>query len=405
MSPTQLLARAARRPGGIPSDVEVLESSNVRRIQRLLPEATFNGLFPLANQGAGPTAAPYTYLNFLKAAAMWPKFCDDGDDSVCLRELASLFAQYAQEVGMHDASNAEYPQWQQGLYYYTELGCLEDPSATHCLYRGSTCDDPTNWAAIAWPCPPGVSYYGRGSAQMSYNFNYGPFSYAVFGDANVLLANPSLVLAPEDEHQWMAFGSGLWFYMTPQSPKPSMHDVVTGFWAPNTADIAAKRISGFGALIMIINGNVECGKHTHQAADRITFYQGFLQALGLPQEDPETLTCDTMQQFDQSSSAFVDQYWEQSWNPQACGNSCELVSYQTPNSIYDEPSRPDIPYQACMQRCFGIIPTIDLDPLEAVTYSSAGTMTESSADPSVFEGSSTSTKSTARMTSFLSIFF
>ena len=49
-----------------------------------------------------------------------------------------------------------------------------------------------------------------------------------------LLENPDLV----HEDGFLAMSAGLWFYMTPQDPKPSMHDVMTGFFEPNAADTA-----------------------------------------------------------------------------------------------------------------------------------------------------------------------
>ena len=344
-SVADMLGRAAR------SDSSNLESPNVLRMKRLLPENQWNLLFPLANMGEGPLIDPYKYTNFIEAASRWPSFCNDkvasstlSLDQMCLRELASLFSQYAQEVGAHNSSQS-IPEWKQGLYYYTELGC-EEGTNTHCDYRGASCDDPANWAAKAWPCPDDAKYYGRGSLQISYNYNYGPFSYAMFGDSTVLLNNPERVT--ED---WLAFASGMCFYMTPQSPKPSMHDVVTGFWNPNAADIAAGRVTGFGALIMIINGNMECGKLTQQASDRATFYSAFLDYFNLPEEN--NLSCVNMEDFDGTSSAVAKGYWDQSWETDSCGNKCELVSYQTPNSIFDDPDNPDIPYSACMYRIFG----------------------------------------------------
>ena len=35
---------------------------------------------------------------------------------------------------------------------------------------------------------------------------------------------------------YYAFASALWFWMTPQSPKPSCHDIITGYFEPNTYD-------------------------------------------------------------------------------------------------------------------------------------------------------------------------
>jgi hypothetical protein len=69
-----------------------------------------------------------------------------------------------------------------------------------------------------------------------------------------LLENPERVAS----EGWLAFASALWIYMTPVSPKPSMHDIVAGFWTPNTADTAAGFKRGFGATINILNGLEEC---------------------------------------------------------------------------------------------------------------------------------------------------
>ena len=77
----------------------------------------------------------------------------------------------------------------------------------------------------------------------------------MFGDASVLLAKPDRVAS----EGWLAFASALWVYMTPQSPKPSMHDIVTGFWQPNEADLAAGFKLGFGATINVFKGSLECG--------------------------------------------------------------------------------------------------------------------------------------------------
>jgi DMSO/TMAO reductase YedYZ molybdopterin-dependent catalytic subunit len=69
-----------------------------------------------------------------------------------------------------------------------------------------------------------------------------------------LLNNPERVAS----EGWLAFASALWIYMTPVSPKPSMHDIVAGFWTPNSYDISAGFKRGFGATINILNGLEEC---------------------------------------------------------------------------------------------------------------------------------------------------
>ena len=67
---------------------------------------------------------------------------------------------------------------------------------------------------------------------MSWNYNYGMFSNALYGDSSILLNNPELVA-----DTWLNFASALWFFVTPQPPKPSMLEIVTGDWVPNGADI------------------------------------------------------------------------------------------------------------------------------------------------------------------------
>jgi len=70
-----------------------------------------------------------------------------------------------------------------------------------------------------------------------------------------LLNNPERVAS----EGWLAFASALWIYMTPVSPKPSMHDIIAGFWQPNSFDVANGFTLGFGATINVFVGVEECG--------------------------------------------------------------------------------------------------------------------------------------------------
>ncbi|KAF4650087.1 hypothetical protein FOL47_001454, partial [Perkinsus chesapeaki] len=88
-----MLSRTLRLDG-VPNDDDIKDAANCQRVQRLVNESAFSYLFPLANEGKG-------------AVAKWPKFCDDvgsedmTKDEVCLRELATMFAHFVQEVGAH----------------------------------------------------------------------------------------------------------------------------------------------------------------------------------------------------------------------------------------------------------------------------------------------------------------
>lgn len=64
----------------------------------------------------------------------------------------------------------------------------------------------------------------------------------------------------------LAFLSAIWFYMFPQSPKPSMHDTILGYFEPSENDTSRKICTGcFGATTNIINGGQECRWSYHHA--------------------------------------------------------------------------------------------------------------------------------------------
>lgn len=84
----------------------------------------------------------------------------------------------------------------------------------------------------------------------------------------------------------------MWFYMTPQDPKPSMHDVVTGFFHPNVIDEKAGIKGGFGTTINVINGGIECGGGTNKKAEnRGKYYLKFLEHFGIDIELETDLGC------------------------------------------------------------------------------------------------------------------
>ena len=104
---------------------------------------------------------------------------------------------------------AHFQQETAGLFYTEEI------------QKGDYCATSSAWVTAAYPCVPGKQYYGRGAKQLSWNYNYGAFSRAMFGDARVLLERPELVA-----DTWLNFASALWFFVTPQPPKPSMLQVL-----------------------------------------------------------------------------------------------------------------------------------------------------------------------------------
>src|SRR5690606_21390971 len=141
----------------------------------------------------------------------------------------------------------------------------------------------------SWPCAPGKTYHGRGAMQLSWNYNYGQFSDALGVD---ILSNPDLVATDSE----LAIQTALWFWMTPQSPKPSAHDVMVGTWTPSSLGEAAGRVPGFGMTTNIINGGIECGDATPAAVeDRVGFFTRYTGLMSTTMGD--NVYCDMMSSY------------------------------------------------------------------------------------------------------------
>jgi len=94
--------------------------------------------------------------------------------------------------------------------------------------------------------------------------------------------------------------------MTPQSPKPSMHEVMTGIMEPNADDKLDKYDEGFGTTINIINGGLECGsgltssykkKHDNRGSN----YTQLLKYFGLPKENKNSKKCTDQTKFNKTT--------------------------------------------------------------------------------------------------------
>lgn len=299
--------------------------ANVKRVEQIISGERFGGMFPRR-------APEYTYEYFLKAIGKFPAFCGtytDGRDSdaICRKSLATMFSHFAQETGGHNVHDSV-PEWQQALVYVREMGCSEDAGGG-CDYNAEC--NPATWQGKAYPCGTNgdgsyKKYFGRGAKQLSYNYNYGEFSRTMTGDVRTLLDHPEQVA-----DTWYNLASAVFFFVYPQSPKPSMLHVIDGTWQPNASDIKDGRVPGFGATTMIINGGVECGGSVEvaQSVNRMKYYRKFAKALHVPVGSNEKLGCAGMKTFDERSSAKMDVYWENDWastGPYAC----RTVGYQTP---------------------------------------------------------------------------
>ncbi|XP_042507039.1 endochitinase-like [Macadamia integrifolia] len=231
-------------------------------VSSLIRETLFNQMLKHKNDTDCPAKGFYTYNAFIAAAKSFNGFGTTGDTITRKREIAAFLAQTSHETtgGWPTALDGPYA-W--GYCFLQEQGIPGD----YC--------QPSN----QWPCAPGKKYYGRGPFQISYNYNYGQAGEVIGSD---LLNNPDLVVTDPT----ISFKTALWFWMTPQSPKPSCHEVMTGQWKPSSADTAAGLVPGYGVTTNIINGGIECGKGADsRVADRIGFYKRYCDLLGVSYGD------------------------------------------------------------------------------------------------------------------------
>lgn len=200
------------------------------------------------------------------------KFCAEKDALTNKRELAAFFANIS-----HETRGGTDDTFTDGLMYITEKNTSQPYIAENDEY----------------PPVAGQKYYGRGPVQLSYNGNYGYAGDCILGDHNILLKNPGLI----ETDPVLAFKTAIYFWMTPQTHKPSAHDVMIGIWQPKPADKAKGRAPGFGMTINIINGEVECnkGEDNYSMKDRLKFYQYFLGKLGVT--DTANCSCGKMQPY------------------------------------------------------------------------------------------------------------
>eukprot|EP01054_Gregarina_sp_Poly1_P005346 Gregarina_sp_Poly_1__5345@NODE_2824_length_1670_cov_11_197130_g1780_i0_p1_GENE_NODE_2824_length_1670_cov_11_197130_g1780_i0NODE_2824_length_1670_cov_11_197130_g1780_i0_p1_ORF_typecomplete_len362_score24_16Glyco_hydro_19/PF00182_19/6_8e27Hormone_5/PF00184_17/48Hormone_5/PF00184_17/37_NODE_2824_length_1670_cov_11_197130_g1780_i05391624 len=247
---------------------------------------------------------------------MFPDFANSGDWRTDALEVASFLAMHSQETG-GGWTTAPCGTYAWGGCFVSELGCEVPGSCSgynsgyqNCIYE------------YGFPCDPvpGNDYFGRGSIQVSYPYNYALLSHDLFGDPQILLRNPEQVAT----NATLAYASGLWFWMKVQRPKDSCHEVVTG---QKTYDRSGNQ-GGFGLCTMIINGGIECGGCTEidKAENRFLFLQRYAYLMGVPlcRRPNDILGCAGTANYDN-----VDQW---STMPQNCNidhSLCERSNFET----------------------------------------------------------------------------
>ncbi len=255
-------------------------------LTKFLNKETWNKLFP-HRYGIGLKDTInhnpdfYSFKSFVTATKLFPDFLSEGDEQKQKRELSAFLANIAQETsgGWADAPGG-YFKW--GLYFLEE-----NNSTNRSIYSDST--------KVNYPPVAGKLYYGRGPKQLSWNYNYGQFSEAWFGSKDMLLQHPDLL----SKDPVLSFASAIWFWMTPQYPKPSCHDIMVGKWIPTKDDIQKGRVPGFGATVNVINGGIECGNPVEQERTlyRYKYFQFFCNYFHVP--PGENISCKTQKPFGQ----------------------------------------------------------------------------------------------------------
>ncbi|NSY33667.1 carbohydrate-binding protein [Pseudoalteromonas sp. JC28] len=308
---------------------------NVKRAERVFGQTQWQFLTQMA-------APEYTYTRFLRAIGKFPAFCGDytdgrDADAICKRSIVTAFAHFAQETGGHIAKDniSDNPlgleEWQQALVHVREMGWSEGQVGY------TTGCGQNDWQNRRWPCGAGQGYFGRGAKQLSYHFNYGAFSEVMFnGDATVLLNNPGLVA-----DSWLNLASAIWFFLTPQAPKPAMLHVIDRTWTPSLRESEAGIGYGFGTTINIINGGIECGaqnKDKGQPVNRIRYWEGLSHYYNITIEADEENTCWQQTPYGSlnldGATDVLYTNWEGDWayyadRPGGYSFECKLVGYQT----------------------------------------------------------------------------
>ncbi|PRQ47265.1 putative chitinase [Rosa chinensis] len=226
----------------------------------LVSSSLFDQMLKYRNDARCKGNGFYKYDAFIAAARSFPGFGTTGDDATRKKELAAFLAQTSHET------TGGWPSAPDGPYAWGYCFVNQNDQDVHC----------TN---PEYPCAPGKKYYGRGPIQLTHNYNYDQAGKAIGAD---LINNPDLVATDPV----VSFKTAIWFWMTPQSNKPSSHDVITGSWNPSDADRSAGRVPGYGVITNIINGGVECGHgQDDKVADRIGFYTRYTGILGVSPGD------------------------------------------------------------------------------------------------------------------------
>ena len=133
------------------------------------------------------------------------------------------------------------------------------------------------------------------------NYNYGEAGKDLKVD---LLNHPEYI----EQNSTLAFQVAIWRWMKPiKEHQPSAHDVFIGYWTPTKNDTLAKRVSGFGATMNVLYGDLVCGKGDNESMNNIiSHYLYYLDLMGVGREEAgphDVLSCAKQVVFNPSYSS------------------------------------------------------------------------------------------------------
>ena len=125
-----------------------------------------------------------------------------------------------------------------------------------------------------------------------------------------------------------------------------MHDVVTGYFTPNSTDLGKNITNSFATTTNIINGGLECNKGiggNYAAVSRAEYYTEWLNFFGLPGETD--LDCGSQSSDFSGGAGAVLQFFDKNWG---AAGQCQLASWFTQ---YSAAARDD--YKRCVCDSWG----------------------------------------------------
>ena len=324
---------------------------NVKRIERLMPQANFEATLPLSKSmtevnGFIP-GKTYAYANFLKAVAVIPGYCGDyssypttsltsemsDPDTICKRLLATTFAHAVQEtsdisskdlVNITDKINHTLISVAEGNATPTNRGIVgRYPDGS-----GPFSDNGSQAAMVK-----GKYYYGRGIKQLSYPSNYANLSLMMYGDLR-LVQDPDLVQGDN----FLPYLSAIVYTIQPKNGRPSIAEVMDGSFikrASGNAKLYAEM--GYPFTIALVNGGPECtGKNIENTQTRLRAFRYFAEdnhlltkGFTLTKAEETATNCNNIKYDDTSITAAGARFYY--YSP---AEKCNLVSWDSNYPIY-----------------------------------------------------------------------